>query len=653
MPNHNSQGLVFYHQLLVRVYHDLVSAIVPQSEMDRDLYELEKRVHCEGLSFLTKTLPRLGKAIDASLSKGTILTTHGFKLKPCTQLPCFMGTLFRIVFRSDGTPWFASGGPDFLKTHRVKEVEGHTDPGCGNTPRLECKLQVNPSREAAVLALRALRQVCFCFYKLNLPYHAKQEARVLADFVETDAELPPLGAELSDIDRGIMATARGLISRVLCNADPYRGIPRHGPGAVATGESSPEKHTFKRFYRRLAAVFRYDEWFFCTAAHLCDSIEELQAFEKLEAGTAKVVLVPKDSRGPRLISCEPLEYQWIQQALLSVLVPTIENHPLTRGHVNFTDQGINRRLALEGSLTNKWVTLDMKEASDRVSLQLVKELFPTHWWRALYASRSPTTRLPNGHLVHMKKFAPMGSAVCFPVEALVFWALGVATLMNIRKLSLREATANVFVYGDDIVCREVDHLSITHMYPKFGLKLNEDKCCTAGPFKESCGMDAFYGHPVTPTKIRCVWYNYRQPSSLASYVAVSNELHAAGLVSASYYIEEVLQEIWNNQIPVISDGPPSGIAFVRPERLMRTSNRPENLRYNAEFQRMEVKGFIIRPKSRMTKDMSSALITRLLADMESRKGEGLNGPSPSSLLPTGHYVIAHHERLTRAWTPAR
>ncbi|DAD52716.1 TPA_asm: RNA-directed RNA polymerase [ssRNA phage SRR7976310_14] len=641
MDARNSQS-VFYTELLVSIYQDLVSAMCSQSEIERDIVEIRRRVHHEGLSFLTKTLPRLGKSVDLALGSGSKLQYQGFKKAHGTELPRFSRTLFSLLFCSDGTPWvyLESVEPQSLCAN---EVGGPFGPG----PREG----IYPCRETMIMALKALRQVCFCFYKLKLPYTHDQEEKVITDFIQADADLS--GIEDSfQAEEATLKVASRLVHRVLANARPESGIPRHGPGAVATGEAIHQKHQFSRYYTRLAAVFSYDDWFFYNQSHICDSYKELQSFEELEYGTAKVVLVPKDSRGPRLISCEPLEYQWVQQALKSVLVQTLESHRLTKGYVNFTDQEVNRRLALEGSTPPfRWVTLDMKEASDRVSLSLVKRLFPARWYEALYASRTPQTKLPCGKIMPMNKFAPMGSAVCFPVEALVFWALSVATLITKRNLPLRQAVTKVYVYGDDIIVRQEDHLSIVDSLPKFGLMLNKGKCCTAGPFKESCGMDAFFGHPVTPLRISSVWSQRRSPSTLASYVAFSNAAWERGWYAVCHYLDTKIQEIWRSKIPVVSDRNPGVIAFIRPDLWVKTLNPRVRTRWNIHLQRAEIEGITLRPKLIQAEDDGWELLLRRETEkLHPQVGRLASLPTVSHTGLNGTYAIAHRAKPSRAWT---
>lgn len=663
MVDTNSQ-VEFYLDMFACTYHDVVSAsLVSKRDKQRDIEEIRRRVALEGMSFLRKTLPRLGKIIDQSLGNGTTFKAVGFKTHPHTAIPKLFGGLLNVLFAADGRPRVAPSSA----SEQAALAASTPAPG-SNARRPDTKLRAvdcleavdqNYSRETAVLALNALRQLCFMFYKQETPYSYEQENKVCEDFIKTDAELPDLKDLSKEVDV-ILCVARRLIKRVLANADPKSGIPRHGNGAVSTGEKPCEKHRFKRYYRALAREFPYDEWFFYNQSHLCDKLQEFLAAPEEEAGTAKVVLVPKDSRGPRLISCEPLEYQWIQQSLMRVLVDTLESHPLSRGQVNFTDQTINRRLALEGSQRgDTWVTLDMKDASDRVSSTIVEALFPEHWSRALMSARTTRTRLPNGQIVTLKKFAPMGSAVCFPVEALVFWATSVAALHIYTNTPLETAATKVFVYGDDIICDKVHHSIIGCALESLGLKLNDTKCCVSGFFRESCGMDAFYGHPVIPVRVRKTFSHRRDGALLSSYVALHNAMYEKGCVLTADYILWNLQNIWNWTIPVVSSTGSSGldldparnITFVRHDASVISKMTKCKTRFNRALQRREIKGYRLRGTTtqlpsncwgQMLENFSRTVnCTTSVVQVTTRRPKA----------PTIEYPIAHRNILSRAWSP--
>jgi len=473
---------------------------------ERDIETLVSRAALEGLSFLTKTLPRLGKALDQGMMTGSFSVPREFKRAPkYRSIPAFLQAYFKLVVDEHGA---------------LRE-------------------------DADVVAVEFLRQVCFVLYKLELPYSREQEASVVEAFLGAEGELElELGGETGNI----VAAASYITRDVFGDFDPKDIVPRHGPGAVATGERLEDKWHFARIYDKIHQMYPYYEYFVVGGAReLVDRLEWYKGLERLDTGKAKVVLVPKDSRGPRLISCEPLEYQWIQQGLGRKMMSHLESFWMTRGHVNFTNQEVNRRIALESSLTREYATLDLKEASDRVSLQLVQAVFKhcPDLLRALEATRTTATTLPDGRVVQLKKFAPMGSALCFPVEAFCFWAVLVAALARRDRVTPSKAAASVFVYGDDIIVKTEDAEFCMQVLESVRLKVNVSKSCIHGPFRESCGMDAFKGVPVTPVRCKATWTGKNSDAkAFASYIAVMNLLAEKGYHIASQYVERELAKVY-------------------------------------------------------------------------------------------------------------
>lgn len=550
MGSQNSLGLEFYLGLFNASLRDVASASAyPNIEFERDIVVIQNRTRHEGLEFLTRTLPSLAKAIDIALATGTPLQSVSFKLKGHTKIPHFMGWLLARVF---------------------------DEYGCERS-------------DACTDSLRWLRQVLYTLYKLEVPTTKEQDNDVINSFVRTDAELSvlqipggssqedpipgrnglfqrrgprppkadfcPLGGErpgavepLGPLDPRALGRIRQIASLLIKEVvgvvdprDPATCLPRHGAGSVANGDRPHEKPVFKTYYRELCKEFPFEEFFVYNLSAVCDDLSRVLPLPELDTGTAKVVLVPKDSRGPRLISCEPPEYQWIQQGLRKSLEKAISDSWLTRGKVNFKDQTINRHFAMLGSKGEPWVTLDMKDASDRVSLSLVKALFPEPWLSCLSAARTTHTRLPSGEVLKLNKFAPMGSALCFPVESLIFWALSIATIIHTRQISASQAISRLYVYGDDLIVRLEDQETIRLSLPNFGLKFNEGKCCTAGSFRESCGCDAYKGVDVTPLRVKSVW-NHRDGMSIVSYVALHNAAVDKGLFNLADYVSGAISK---------------------------------------------------------------------------------------------------------------
>lgn len=508
-------------EFILSMYQTLLTEDLPRmhghhSDFLLDFRTLSRRTTKEGLSFLTKTLPKLGKSIDSALVTGQLLIPNfhprarknkqGVRVR--YALPDFLWVLLSQVF----------------------------NPFSG-------KVLGRPS----ICAVNDLRQICYLAYKLELPYDESAIQNVVSKFIATDIELNSEFNFPTDSLEGKILAAGNVLLRDVCNGfDPYRIRPRHGPGAVATGEKPWDKFDFKVRYSQIEREFPFEEFFTLGHQYTLETLYE-HDIDTEESGVARVVLVPKDSRGPRLISCEPLAYQWIQQGISRKLTRLVEKHPLTRGRVNFTDQTINRGLALRGSRRGTYDTLDLSEASDRVSVALVSLLFEgTRLLPALLATRTPRTMLPDQTEVEFRKFAPMGSALCFPIMALSIWALGAGLLHVAYGMSLKRAARSIYVYGDDIIIEHGYSPALMRVLPRFGIKFNEGKCCTTGLFRESCGCDAYIGEDVTPLKLRTLPPVKMSPDArpMLSYIEYSNTLWNKAFYSTAKLVEDHITRLY-------------------------------------------------------------------------------------------------------------
>jgi hypothetical protein len=369
-----------------------------------------------------------------------------------------------------------------------------------------------------------------------------------------------------------------------------RITPRHGPGAVATGERLEAKWIFSRLYGDIHRVYPYYQYYMAGwGSELMDRLGWYKGLERRQAGVAKVVLVPKDSRGPRLISCEPLEYQWIQQGLGRELVDHLESSRITGGQINFRDQEVNRSLALSSSKTGDFATIDLKEASDRVSVDLVRLLFANNEQvlKCLLATRTTATKLPDGSELPLKKFAPMGSALCFPVEALCFWAVSVAAVMRRLRLQRQEVGSRIFVYGDDIIVPTDWAPIVMEALELVRLKVNVNKSCITGNFRESCGMDAFKGVPVTPIRVKKPWIESRNGSAYAAYSATANQMAERGYTYCATLMWEKLEKLYGFIPYGVSTSPyPCRIVSTHAKAIAFNRNRLP-MRWNTALQRVE------------------------------------------------------------------
>jgi hypothetical protein len=603
--NQNSRVEVYLELMACLIECDPLG-ITTSRDLRHDIQTLRSRYRDEGLSFLTKALPSLGKAFDLGLVSQRFSIPRGWKHQHgCGSRPAFMQAYFNLVFDE-----------------------------CGN-------LRENVPPDAVC----HLRQVAFAMYKLELPYSRQQEDIVIDSFVTTDSSLRDDGFDSETV--GLTAAASYIARDVLGAFDPMDILPRHGPGAVATGEKLDAKWSFGRLYHAIHQKYPFCQYY--TAGGAREVVQRLQDLSHLQhfgAGVAKVVLVPKDSRGPRLISCEPLEYQWIQQGLGRKLSAFLESHWLTSGQINFTDQSINQEHALSSSLTDEMSTLDLKDASDRVSLTLVRKVFEhlPDTLECLEATRTIATKLPDGRVIPLRKFAPMGSALCFPVEAFVFWTVIVAAIIRSyprgHGLTTREILPlvgkRVFIYGDDIVVpREFAHVSMQAL-ESVGLLVNRSKSCIQGPYRESCGMDAFRGVPVTPLRVKTIWTGQRTDgSAYVSWIALGNAMRSRGYEAAYLFIKGILERTYGlvpygthlASFPCWTVDDPADAEQINAKHFKS--------RYSSNYQRIE---FFLRSVSPISKNSSLDGWQRLLR----------NFVSPQMTDPST-VVVPRSTKIKRGW----
>jgi len=272
---------------------------------------------------------------------------------------------------------------------------------------------------------------------------------------------------------------------------------RHGPCAVSQKLTSNGKWRSKEWTERLESYFRSTEFLNHDLAY---EGEDLVLHLPGQEPPARVVAVPKTAMTPRIISIEPTYNQFVQQGLAAMFVEWMYQ----RDDVSFEFREPNMELARAGSRLGSHATIDLSEASDRISLRLVKDLFGDHKYLlgAILACRSMTSELPDGTRVQLRKFASMGSALTFPIQTLVFATIARMALERMHKSGVEDFNSPLRVYGDDIVIPTYAALELIDLLHLFGLKVNFAKSFWTGMFRESCGGEYFSGSDVGIVRTR-------------------------------------------------------------------------------------------------------------------------------------------------------
>jgi len=283
---------------------------------------------------------------------------------------------------------------------------------------------------------------------------------------------------------------------------------------------------------------------------------------RLRGASARLISVLKNSTSRRTITIEPMLRQYLQQGLNTVLRESITECGILRNCLALTDQSKNQVLALEGSLNRKWATIDLKSASDLLSLSLVKSVFRHHssFLECILDSRSPYvhTGSSNESDRYLGKFAGMGNATTFPVQSVCFAVVCIAAILDNwgkkpNYWNVQRASRLIRVYGDDIIVHKDHAHQVVRWLHDVGLKVNVKKSFLEGNFRESCGVEAFQGVDITPLYIRH-WPHQvgESPSVCAHLVALSNHLWLQGLYATSDYLKETVEGFLGRALPLVS-----------------------------------------------------------------------------------------------------
>ena len=508
----------------------------------RDFNTISRRVEHEGLSFLMITLPSFCQDFEESLSIGKIVHTGFRSFAKTKALPHLFKGLLGLVF--DAKTGDLIDSPDIHAIYFVRQA-------CLLFKKMSSKCSDARVTSAYQSFIDTNQAVCDWEY-LNDSWlhHLESNSRISVPSLARKPHEVLSFIEVSQLLWGQHFQDDSFLPECL--------IPKHGPGATAERISGNSKYDLRNWHHRLESSFPSDlfaipNWNYI---HLLDQMTYLDPGDETPV---RVIHVPKTLKTPRIIAIEPVCVQYAQQALMEKTVDILETTPLYSGAVGFLDQSRNQNMALSSSKDGSYATIDLKDASDRVSSRLVYTMLASvpRFRDALFACRSLRADVPGKGIIPLSRFASMGSGMCFPVEAMVFYtivlsAISRATGRRISHKLLMELSGRVRVYGDDIIVPvEYVHL-VTSELEWFNLRVNPNKTFYSGKFRESCGMDAYDGIPVTPVYLRnAIPASPRKTSELLSTVSLRNQLYRAGCWQAAQYVTEVLERLI--PLPLVSE----------------------------------------------------------------------------------------------------
>lgn len=297
---------------------------------------------------------------------------------------------------------------------------------------------------------------------------------------------------------------------------------RHGPGSVAERgiTTLTQKQEELRYHPLFDTILYRESGTIYADLALPAALRGLVGSDpRISDDVARILFVRKNYKTARTVCMEPTSFMYMQQGLLSLLRRCmVAPRSFLRRYVNIDDQGRNQSMALNGSGSGGLATLDVSDASDSVSWDLVSRVFSPEWTELLQSCRTDQVYLPRGGIMRVKKFAPMGSAVCFPIQCLIFTAICVLANSLYRSGVTFEQFSDpdswemrhlyrvhfprseeLCVYGDDIVIADYLVSLMMDLLPYFGFVLNVSKSFYGSQaVRESCGIYALNGDDITP-----------------------------------------------------------------------------------------------------------------------------------------------------------
>ncbi len=497
----------------------------------RDVKTATARFEHEGLSFFTITLPGFAKDLLKGLERGRVDHDLFSGFHFASGLPRFLGGFLDLVFdRNTGV------------------------------------LLDDPSEEA----IFNIRQICLFYSKLELPCSDARERVAFDEYVECELEIKGKQNDWSEVDYLTFRRVAFLLFREafqMVDEDVYYGrcLPKHGPGATAERLSASEKYYRMHWTDRLEGVFPSREFLIPNegSAFILDGIDFREPGDEMPV---RVISVPKTLEKPRIIAIEPACMMYAQQAILERYLVSWKGDHILSEMLGFDNQVPNQQLARIGSIDGSLATLDLSEASDRVSNQLVRELlhyFP-HFAEAVDACRSRKADVPGHGVIRLSKFASMGSALCFPFEAMVFLTcifIGIEKELNtpLTRKIVRSFLGRVRVFGDDIIVPKEYVSTVVESLEHFGAKVNRNKSFWNSEFRESCGKEFFRGYDVSVVKCRRLLpLQRRDTQEILSMSSMRNQLYQLGLWKTCAWIDEYLVRILRKYPVVLPTSPAVG-----------------------------------------------------------------------------------------------
>lgn len=282
---------------------------------------------------------------------------------------------------------------------------------------------------------------------------------------------------------------------------------------------------------------------------------------RLVAGS-NLSTVPKTARIDRTICTEPSLNMLFQLCLGDAFNDALSKH---YGYDPALQPDRNREMARLGSSGGSACTIDLKSASDTISLSLCESVLPSDWFAAILDCRSPAT-LIDGSRQDLHMVSSMGNGFTFPLQTYIF-SLMIKAICHIHSVKFdRYNKTNCYgVFGDDIVVPATLYDRTIESLLMLGFQPNSEKSFGTGSFRESCGTDWFDGVNVRGVYARKL-QNLPDRFSLINRLIRWSTIHRtplchtiSGLLpqnSSSFYVPSDTDDTAGIKVPFFMHGKP-------------------------------------------------------------------------------------------------
>lgn len=218
--------------------------------------------------------------------------------------------------------------------------------------------------------------------------------------------------------------------------------------------------------------------------------------------------VPKNNESVRPINIEPFGNLVVQRSIGIHLRNEIKR--LYDIDLDTLQEVHRERIA------SQVATIDLKNASDAVSCDLVRFLFPKALQRQIFDARSPMVFGLDGNYHLTKKISSMGNGFTFELMTLI--------LLSVCRMHDPEAT----VFGDDIIVSKSVAVGVMQDIRVVGFVVNSEKSFIDGPFRESCGGNYHDDHGYIES------YDFEWPVSIRDCIVIHNKAAVLAEVYPSF-----------------------------------------------------------------------------------------------------------------------